>query len=292
MAAKLGKCINYANCGTAYRNELVPAEASAFVCPECGQPLKDRSSAGMKPPLWALGAAGGVAALLLLVLVGWWMLGKRGPSPKPKDRSPSQGEVVKTTPTPTPEPTVDTNPFPTPAPPFPTADTGPIGSTVSAPPAANPAAVAQERDEVRKEVLKRIDAMPNLSEENKNKLYTYVERAHAMTKLFTVQFNSGKATLSAGDEDKIKQQSQSPEFQKIIAEPSTVFVILGYADKQGDEKTSLKISQNRAQSVLDFLRDKCAVYNVMHVVGMGASDLVDASKRDKNRVAEIWAVMP
>jgi outer membrane protein OmpA-like peptidoglycan-associated protein len=290
VAAKLGKCINYANCGTAYRNELVPAEAGAFVCPECGQPLKDRSSTGMKPPIWVLGAAGGAVALVLLGLVGWWMLGKRAPSPRPKDRS-SSPDIVNTNPTPTPEPTAELNPPPTPSPPFPTGDnTG--ASVVSAPVSANPAAVAQERDEVRKEVLKRIDAMPNLSEENKNKLYTYVERAHAMTKLFTVQFNSGRPSLSAGDEDKIKQQSQSAEFQKIIGEPSTVFVILGYADKQGDEKANLKISQNRAQAVLDVLRDKCLVYNVMHVVGMGGSDLVDANKRDKNRVAEVWAVMP
>ena len=36
----------------------------------------------------------------------------------------------------------------------------------------------------------------------------------------------------------------------------------------------------------------CGVKNVTHDVAMGGSKLVDEQKLAKNRVAEIWAVLP
>jgi hypothetical protein len=40
------------------------------------------------------------------------------------------------------------------------------------------------------------------------------------------------------------------------------------------------------------MKDKCDIINVMHTVGMGGSKLVDARNLEKNRIAEIWAVLP
>jgi outer membrane protein OmpA-like peptidoglycan-associated protein len=69
-------------------------------------------------------------------------------------------------------------------------------------------------------------------------------------------------------------------------------IVLGYADKKGEEAKNLDISRSRAESVVKALRDKMDLVNVMHAVGMGGQDLFDSSALEKNRVAEVWAVQP
>jgi len=90
----------------------------------------------------------------------------------------------------------------------------------------------------------------------------------------------------------MKAQLQEPETGKMLDDPTVVIVILGYADKQGNDQTNLQISTGRAQSVMEALRDQCGVQNVMHVVPMGGTDLLDPRQLAKNRVVEIWAVSP
>ena len=90
----------------------------------------------------------------------------------------------------------------------------------------------------------------------------------------------------------MKAQLQEPETEKMLDDPTVVIVILGYADKQGNDQTNLQISTARAQAVMEALRDQCGVQNVMHVVPMGGTDLLDPRQLAKNRVAEIWAVSP
>ena len=69
-------------------------------------------------------------------------------------------------------------------------------------------------------------------------------------------------------------------------------MILGYADPKGDERKNLDISQKRADLVLDAMRDKCGVINVMHAVAMGGQTLLDANNMEKNRVTEVWVALP
>jgi outer membrane protein OmpA-like peptidoglycan-associated protein len=69
-------------------------------------------------------------------------------------------------------------------------------------------------------------------------------------------------------------------------------VILGYADRQGDDQKNLQISNGRAQSVMEALRDQLGVQNVMHLVPMGGTDILDPRELAKNRVVEVWAVLP
>jgi outer membrane protein OmpA-like peptidoglycan-associated protein len=69
-------------------------------------------------------------------------------------------------------------------------------------------------------------------------------------------------------------------------------VILGYADKQGDDQRNLQISTGRGQSVIDVLRDQLGVQNVMHLVPMGGSDILDPRELAKNRIVEVWGVLP
>ena len=69
-------------------------------------------------------------------------------------------------------------------------------------------------------------------------------------------------------------------------------MILGYADKQGDDQKNLQISSGRAQTVMEALRDQLGIQNVMHMVPMGGTTLLDPRELAKNRIVEVWAVLP
>ena len=150
----------------------------------------------------------------------------------------------------------------------------------------------QENKAVKAEVLTRIDLMPNISSANKDKLYNAVERARQMGKVLTIPFGSGKTELSATDIEALKTELEKPELANLRGDPTAVFVILGYADTKCDPKKNIAIYQTRADAVLKTMRDKCGVINVMHTVGMGGSKLLDAQNLEKNRIVEIWAVLP
>lgn len=83
-----------------------------------------------------------------------------------------------------------------------------------------------------------------------------------------------------------------PQIKKLLDDPTLVLVILGYADKQGDDQKNLQISNARAQAVMEALRDQLGIQNVMHVVPMGGTDLLDPRELAKNRIVEVWAVLP
>jgi len=150
----------------------------------------------------------------------------------------------------------------------------------------------QENKAVKAEVLTRVDLMPNVSSSNKDKLYSAVEKARQMGKILTIPFSSGKTDLSPTDIQQLKTELEKPEIVKLRGDPTAVFVILGYADPKGDPKKNIAISQTRADSVLKTMREKCEVINVMHTVAMGGSKLLDAQNLEKNRIVEIWAVLP
>ncbi len=145
---------------------------------------------------------------------------------------------------------------------------------------------------MREEVLKRIDLMPNISDANKDKLYNSVQRARSMGLLLTIPFESGRIALTPAQIQELKSELEKPDIAKLRDDPTAVFVILGYADPKGDEKKNLDVSQKRADLVLQTMRDKCGVANVMHSVAMGGQKIVDSAHLEKNRIAEVWAVLP
>ena len=71
-----------------------------------------------------------------------------------------------------------------------------------------------------------------------------------------------------------------------------MLVVLGYADQGGDDQKNLDVSRSRAESVIRTLRAQLGPKGVMHPIGMGGQNLIDKENRDKNRVVEIWAVLP
>jgi outer membrane protein OmpA-like peptidoglycan-associated protein len=146
--------------------------------------------------------------------------------------------------------------------------------------------------EEREEVLKRIDLMPNVSAESKEKLYAYVDRAHGMKRLLTVSFEAGRTVVPEKEAARIEKASKQAPFSTMAHDPAAVFVVLGFADRHGDEKKSMLVSTERATSVLDFLQKRCAIRNAIQTVPMGSPQLFDPKGGVENRVAEIWAVLP
>ena len=290
MAQRIGKCTNYSGCKLAYRNEKITVVTKEFRCPECGSPLESIGRRRTVSPILILSI--GVAIVLLLAIGAiLWTLG--GPSIKQRNEvipeptsTPTPTPAPAATPTPTP---VETPATPTPAPtPAPTAkgtadgSGSPINLDITLP----------EIEEVKRAVLKRIDQMPNISHANKDKLYGAVDRARAMGRLFSIPFETLLTRISPQTVAYMKGQLERPQIKQMLDDPTLVLVILGYADRQGDDQKNLQISNARAENVMEALRDQCGIQNVMHIIPMGGTDLLDARELAKNRIVEVWAVLP
>ena len=278
--SRLGKCHNYSGCLLAYRGEQTQIEdAQPFICAECGKPLEEVKPS-MGPFIWL------ISALVLLVVAGigvmavWPVL-----NPKATKKPATEATPAPTTPpekpgTPSPRPPIGIEPISAEPPP-----------TVVMPAKIDLDVSKSENRKVKDEVLTRVDLMP-ITEKNKDKLYSSVERARQMGKILTIPFASGKMELSAADIEAIKTEIDKPELMKLRDDPTAVFVILGFADPKGDPKKNVQISQQRADAVLAAMRDKCGVFNVLHSVAMGGSTLLDAQNLEKNRIVEVWTVLP
>jgi len=147
-------------------------------------------------------------------------------------------------------------------------------------------------DAERQEVLKRIDLMPNVSAENKERLYAYVERAQKLKRVMSVGFEPGAAKLNEAAIRKIVEESKAAEFSAQARDPAVVFVVLGCADKKGDAKKDLQLSLDRAGHVMDVLRKRCGVLNLIQTVPMNGSEFFNPHEASANRAVEVWAVLP
>jgi outer membrane protein OmpA-like peptidoglycan-associated protein len=295
--SRFGKCQNLAGCLLAYRGEEIEVEkGQPFICAECGQPLIET-----KPPstMWLRYVYGLVAAAVLGGAALFAFPQLRGLIEKHKHE---KGETTTTTngsddnrrtdTTGATPPNHNPNP-PDSTPPSDNTASGPGEQVVvTAPTKIDLDASKGENKDVKNEVLTRIDLMPGITAGNKDKLYQSVERARSMGKVLTIQFASGKSELSPSDFAALKAALEKPAVAPLREDPTAVFVILGYADTKGDPKKSIIVSQNRADAVLKAMKDKCGVSNVLHSVAMGSSKLLDAQKLEKNRIVEIWAVLP
>jgi len=239
------------------------------------------------------------------------------PSPTPPE-TPTTTPIPTPTPapTPTPVPTATTTPVATPETPAATPETTatpaetPVqpSETPSASPSASSNAEAQgsasaqafptvqnnaaEEAEVRKEVLARIDLLKELSQKERDYLYAQVDRARGFTKLAIIPFPSGKTRPEQFQIDHLLSYLQKPEYQKLYEDPTVVFVVAGYADRQGNEEQNLEISKQRAQVVAKILETQAKIANTIRAVGLGGSEFFGHGTPDKNRVVEIWLAAP
>jgi outer membrane protein OmpA-like peptidoglycan-associated protein len=147
---------------------------------------------------------------------------------------------------------------------------------------------------IKQEVLKRIDLMPDLSPENRQKLYERVDRTPGMGRVATIFFDIGESRMRPADVERLRADLSSPAAQRLVEDPTVVLVVLGYADPSGGADLNKQISQNRANNAVSALRDRLKLANIMHSVAMGSSTLFGDGRDQlqKNRVVEVWAVMP
>lgn len=237
-------------------------------CPECAQPLTSdmsRRRLNLIPLFITLIVLGGAGYYTYMNFL------------KPVDDP--RGIV-----TPTPGP----NPTPVGAQPTPTPTTAGEARAVDKP---NTDLRDSANAKARTDVIARIDQMPNLSTEQKNKLFSSVDRARGMGCVLIIPFADSKKTLDPKEASILTNAIQSPGIKRLTEDPTLVFVILGYADKKGDAKANERVSIERAESVLATMRDKANVTNVMYAVGMGGADVLNKDGGN-NRLVEVWAVFP
>ena len=290
--SRYGKCQNFSGCLLAYRGEETEVdESQPFICAECGKPLTE---VGSPSAMWMryVYIVAGVVVIGGGLIFAIPSLRHKVFKPKKGDSAEVQPGTSTSTSTETPGTTTTTT----------TTDTSPVDTSpnpnaaeppkfVTSPERINLDVTTQENKSVKQEVLTRVDLMP-ISASNKDKLYGAVEKANSMGKILTIPFGSGKTELSAADIEALKTELDRPEVKKVRDNPTAVFVILGYADPKGDAKKNLAISSARAETVMKGMRDKLGVINLMHTMGMGGSKLLDAQNLEKNRIVEVWAVLP
>jgi outer membrane protein OmpA-like peptidoglycan-associated protein len=215
--------------------------------------------------------------------------------------APTSTPALTTTPTPetltpTPEPTATETPAETPsetpAPSGTETSNGDAQASASAQAFPTVQYDAAEEAEVRKEVLARVDLLKELSQKERDYMYAQVERARGFTKLAIIPFPSGKARPEQFQIDHLLTYLQKPEYQKLYEDPTVVFVVAGYADKQGNESQNLEISKQRAQAVAKILENQAKIANTIRAVGLGGSEFFGHGTPDKNRVVEIWLAAP
>ena len=147
-----------------------------------------------------------------------------------------------------------------------------------------------ENQAIRQAVLQRIDAMP-LSQADKARLYTALENAHGLGKLVTINFASGHTDLAPKDLVNLDNILHREKVHRFLDDPAVVLVVLGFSDTKGNEKTNKEVSERRARRIVEALHSPCNVTNMIHSIGMGGQTIAGESL-DKNRVVEIWAVLP
>lgn len=315
MPVQYGQCLNKAGCSLAYTGEMIRYEGEAR-CPECGQPLGPAAPKRKKPP-WLLGLL--VLAVLVAAPVAFLAWQRRAQEPphvasmpaivaEPEESHvppvvegnttglPDVGKLLAAGPSPaeaggTPPNIVNErseNAAPTP-PASPPSVGGPSAeeSVVTTPPTLS----AQQVDTTRADVLKRINAMPRMSAQEKDRLSQKVESAHAMERVRIVHFDRGKTTLTKGTADQLVRSFTTGETKEKLADPTLVLVVAGYADSGGNPGVNMRLSQERADGVSRLLK-RAGVLNVIHTVAMGSTDLLDSKRPEQNRAVEIWAVVP
>jgi outer membrane protein OmpA-like peptidoglycan-associated protein len=217
------------------------------------------------------------------------------PTSTPAPTTPTSVPTPETL-TPTPEPTATETPTETPSEtPAPSGtETSNAEAQASASAQAFPTVKydAAEEAEVRKEVLARVDLLKELSQKERDYMYAQVERARGFTKLAIIPFPSGKTRPEQFQIDHLLSYLQKPEYQKLYEDPTVVFVVAGYADKQGNESQNLEISKQRAQVVAKILENQAKIANTIRAVGLGGSEFFGHGTPDKNRVVEIWLAAP
>jgi hypothetical protein len=110
-------------------------------------------------------------------------------------------------------------------------------------------------EQVKNAIIKRIELQPSLTKEQKDKIFASIQAAKAMGRIAVVTFNTASSN-PLQDVANIESQINQPQVKKIMNEQRIVLVVLVMQIcKVISEKFCA--STNRAQTVLQILRDRC-----------------------------------
>lgn len=216
------------------------------------------------------------------------------PAPPP---AASQSPVTSISPVrpSSPAPIVAPAPIPAAPPPSPVAVARPpTPSPAELEPAKVPATVQADRSPVdaatRKAIVDRIALAPDIPPDKKEKVREIVSRAHEMRRVLVLPFASGQTELAASDATALRDLIHAPEFKAYRDDPTSAFIVLGFADMRGTDDYNLRLSNDRARNVRDLLRRDSELPNIIHPVGLGKTTLLDDQQLEKNRIVEVWVI--
>jgi outer membrane protein OmpA-like peptidoglycan-associated protein len=287
MAQTVGKCTNYSGCTLAYRNEKIVVVTKNFNCPECGSQLETIGPKEKPSYLWIVFACVGAVLLLAIAAIIWTLFS----SPRRPSIITEPTPTPTVAPTPTPIPTPVPTPIPTPIS-TPTPTPAPSGTPLSKVEPLNLDLTGQDFDQVKREILRRVEMQPTYTRAQKDRVYQFVEKAKGMGRLVVISFATANTNLPPQDIASVQNQVSQERVRRFLEDPTLLLVVLGYADKQGNDQRNIDLSLGRAQTVTQILKDKCGVLNVMYPIPMGGTDMFDQQQFAKNRIVEVWAVVP
>lgn len=159
--------------------------------------------------------------------------------------------------------------------------------------APSPTVLSEEKvDTTKGDVIKRIDALPGVSAEAKERLIEKLDRARSMERLTVIPFEIGETVLHGAAASEVVKTFASPAMQDKLSDPTIILVVAGYADTGGRADLNLRISRERAEHVTRILKERAKLLNAIQTIGMGGSELLDNKRPDQNRAVEVWAVAP
>jgi outer membrane protein OmpA-like peptidoglycan-associated protein len=113
-----------------------------------------------------------------------------------------------------------------------------------------------------------------------------------MGRIVIISFATAITDLPSQEIGSVQAQVAQPRVQKLLEDPTLLLIVLGYADKQGNDQRNIDLSFGRARTVVEILRSKCQILNAMYPIPMGGTDLFDQRDFSKNRIVEVWVVKP
>jgi outer membrane protein OmpA-like peptidoglycan-associated protein len=150
----------------------------------------------------------------------------------------------------------------------------------------------QDAGAIKEDVIRRINAMPGVTDAKKANLIEKMNKARSMERLVVIPFENRRSTLRRSAADELVKSFATPEMRDKLSDPTIVLVVAGYADAGGRADANLRISQARAENVSRILKEQAGLINAIQTIGMGGTELLDSNRPDQNRAVEIWMVVP
>jgi len=142
-------------------------------------------------------------------------------------------------------------------------------------------------------VIKRIDAAPDSKYPffKKAALKGMLNNARKIDLIATITFASGESSLSAQSRSLVDQLMAARLPSDFTSRKDLQLLAVGYASPPGSPGTNLKLAEQRADSVQDYLQnDKQLPMTRVHEISVGETQLLNASESSKNQAVEIWLV--